>query len=196
MSETILGVLIGGAFGFLGALLGIFANIWLESQKAKQARAQEIRLRLLGDHTQRSEVLDLIRAQRRRRWPWFWKLERPDLSRANLQEIDLRGQDLQDVIFFRADFTNASLDEAGLIGADLTMAKLQGANLLGAKLNLAILNGADLSRAKLRTADLRWTHLAEANLSGADLMEASLSEAYLSGVHLDGAFLNRARLTT
>jgi hypothetical protein len=129
MSETILGVLIGGTFGFLGALIGILANVWLESYKARQTRTQELRLRLLGDHAQRTEVLGLIRAQRSRQWPRFWQFERPDLSRANLQEVDLREQSLRDIVFFRADFKNAALNKADLTGADLTMASLPGAGL-------------------------------------------------------------------
>jgi len=90
MSETILGALIGGAFGFIGVLLGLFLNTWLENEKAKRQQAGEVRLRLVGNLIQTSEVMNLVRSQRGRAWPFFWRKHQPDLSQANLEKVDLR----------------------------------------------------------------------------------------------------------
>ena len=38
MSDALLGVIIGGTFGFLGAMLGILANAWLDARRAKRER--------------------------------------------------------------------------------------------------------------------------------------------------------------
>jgi hypothetical protein len=39
LSETLVAVIIGGTFGFLGALTGIFANVWLDTRRAHRERA-------------------------------------------------------------------------------------------------------------------------------------------------------------
>lgn len=210
MSDALIGVIIGGTFGFLGALTGIIANTWLDSRRARRDRLREVRLRLVGDRVQTSEVLDFVKTGRERQWPRFWVYSQADLSRAQLQEIDLRGQDLRGVKLFRADLSHIDLDLANLSGADLSKADLNGAdlslaNLSGAKLgraNLAYaeLFKANLSKTKLRNADLSHADMTEADLSGADLTHANLSGARLTGavispqqlasaVSLDGAIL-------
>ena len=128
------------------------------------------------------------------------KIERLDLSRAdlpeanltgakllgaNLQEADLRGADLS-----RADLMGAVLRGADLMGADLSRADLMGADLPGANLSRADLMGAYLRGANLSRADLTG-----ADLTGADLTGAYLPEAYITGAYLTGANLSRADLT-
>ncbi len=92
---------------------------------------------------------------------------KPNLSRANLESVDLRGANL-----YRAD--------------------LSGANLWGADLFVANLRGADLRRADLRGADLFRVYLSGADLRGANLLETRLLEADLRGANLRGAYLRWA----
>lgn len=189
MTEILLATIIGGTFGFLGALLSIFVNAWMESRRAKRRRLDEVRLRLIGDRIQTSEVLDFIRPQRKRKWPRFWEREQADLSRANLAEIDLRGQDLRGIIFFRAQLDKADLDNAVLRRADLSKANLAGANLRTANLAGANLEGANLAEANLIMANLSEANLAEANLEGANLIMTNLEGASLIGANLSGTNL-------
>jgi uncharacterized protein YjbI with pentapeptide repeats len=74
-----------------------------------------------------------------------WRAERdetPDLSRAALRGLDLRGSDLS-----RADLRGADLR-----GTNLCDAKLSGAHLEGANLFKALLDGADFAGAFLTGA--------------------------------------------
>lgn len=199
MSETIQGVLIGGLFGFLGALIGILATIWLERRKSKETRIGEARLRLVGERIQTSEVMSVIKAQRTMKWPLFRKREPPDLSRANLKEIDLRGQDLHGIVLFRANLENADLDGADLRQADLSKAILRNANLSSAKLDGATFNEADLEKANLEHVSLIGASLKKANLKGsniknADLQKVNLSKADVSGCNLSKSNISRAML--
>jgi uncharacterized protein YjbI with pentapeptide repeats len=157
MSETLLGVVIGGAFGVLGTLLGFVANLWLEGQKARRQRLQEVRQRLVGEHVQTSDALEFIRLQRKRKWPQFWKREPPDLSQANLQYADLSKLDLRGASLFHTNLTRADLSSADLREANLTRANLEGANLKEANLTGANLTRANLIGANLSKADTTGT---------------------------------------
>jgi len=103
----------------------------------------------------------------------------PDLSGADLSELNLAG---------------ANLGQADLAGARLAGVNLSGANLARAKLFRADLSQADLSRANLFKANLSQADLAGANLNSADLSGAFLIRANLSGANLYGACLKGANL--
>ncbi len=66
-----------------------------------------------------------------------------NLSRTDLQGVNLYGANLQEAV----------LIDAKLQGADLGSAKLQGANLEGASLQGTYLGGADLTQAKNLTRE-------------------------------------------
>jgi uncharacterized protein YjbI with pentapeptide repeats len=189
MSETLVGVIIGGTFGFLGALTGIFANVWLDARRAHRERIHEIRVRLVGDRIQTSEVMDYIHTARRRLWPRFWMMAGADLSYANLQEIDLRFQDLHQVKLFRANLSAADLDVSNLSGSDMSKAQMNRADLGNANLTGANLNRTDLSQADLVRANLRGARLSNATLTHADLTQADLTGADLTKADLTGAKL-------
>lgn len=174
MSETLLAVIIGGAFGFLGALIGILTNVWLENQRTHNANITEIRRRLVGDHPQLSETMRFIRLQRKRKWPMFWKREQPDLSLADLKGISLSKQDLRNVIFYRADLSHADLDYSDLRGADLSKATLRKADLHGANLSNARLDGIDLSEANLYDAIITEEQLLQARSIKGAILPTSL----------------------
>lgn len=84
----------------------------------------------------------------------------PELSGADLSEINLRGANLH-----RTDFRG---------GTDLRRSDLCGADLSGADLR-----GVDLSEADLRGADLRETELSGAVFSEANLSDTNLGRAIL-----------------
>jgi uncharacterized protein YjbI with pentapeptide repeats len=195
MSETLMGVIIGGTFGFLGALTGIFANIWLDSRRAHRERLLNIRLRLVGEQIQTSEVMDYIHSARRRLWPRFWVFQGADLSYANLQQIDLRFQDLHQVKLFRANLSAADLDVSNLSGSDISKAQMNRADLSNANLSGAKLNRTDLSQADLVRANLRGVRLSNAILTHADLSQADLTGADLTNADLTGAKLVDTKIT-
>jgi hypothetical protein len=81
MSEELKGVIIGGTFGFIGALLGNVISVWAENRRRRRENLHAIRLRLVGDCVQTSEIMAFIRSQQRRVWPRFWKKGYADLKR-------------------------------------------------------------------------------------------------------------------
>ena len=203
MSDALLGVIIGGTFGFLGAITGIIANTYLDHKRARRERLREVRIRLVGDQIQTSEVLDYLRTARRRQWPRFWLIEHADLSRANLREVDLRGVNMSFVKLFRAnlagsdlDYTNLShcdLSKAELIRADLSNANLAGARMGRVNLSYADLFKANLANTYLANADLSHADLSQVNMQNADLTRADLSGAKLIGAKVSDEQLARAR---
>jgi len=104
-------------------------------------------------------------------------LGRLDLSKCELDSLDLylanlRGALLLDANLNAADLRYADLGRANLKGADLADANLQGTNLFRANLQGADLRGADLQGANLTDANLRGADLADVNLQGANLTDA------------------------
>ncbi len=122
-----------------------------------------------------------------------WRAEHPDvrpnLSKAELLEADLRGAHLS-----MARLGGARLSTANLRGADLSGANLSLADLSGAKLGEANFVEADLVGADLRGANLSRTHLSKADLRGANLNRTNLRGADLSGANLDRVSLREAHL--
>jgi uncharacterized protein YjbI with pentapeptide repeats len=106
-----------------------------------------------------------------------WRIdhsENPDLSGANLSNLDLEGLDLS---------------HGNLIGAHLHAANLSGANL-----TKAILHGATLASSNLSRTVLQKTILANANLYDAKLIEAFITETDLTDAYLHKADFSKAQL--
>jgi hypothetical protein len=129
-----------------------------------------------------------------------WREKNPDI-RPNLNEVKLRGTNLEGAFLHGAELTMASLRGANLrlaylIEADLSMAALHKANLEYADLNKAKLNSTKLNSANLvgahfSGADLYRANIKKANLTNADLtycclINCNLSEAILTGAKLYG----------
>jgi uncharacterized protein YjbI with pentapeptide repeats len=119
---------------------------------------------------------------------------KPNLSRTDLNRVDLGGANLIAVDLSGANLIEANLNSANLFTANLNGAVLSKSNLCGANLVATILNGVDLSGADLTDADLGSTNLTEANLSGAILIRGHLSGANLFKANLSGAVLTKAEL--
>lgn len=108
-----------------------------------------------------------------------------NLTRADLENIELSYAYLQDV----------NLSGASLERAKLKAAQLQDSNLKDTNLEFAYLPFADLSGANLENANLRYAKLRSTNLRGANLQGARLEYADLGGAKLEGANLEEADLT-
>jgi hypothetical protein len=78
-----------------------------------------------------------------------------DLTRVNLEGVDLSSANLSRANLTYANMRGADLREANLTGADLRWAALEGAHLPYANLTDADLSGASLSGARLSRAT--WT---------------------------------------
>jgi uncharacterized protein YjbI with pentapeptide repeats len=117
---------------------------------------------------------------------------RPDLSEANLHEVDLRGAFLDDTDLHHANLTkinltHAFLHRADLCQADLTEATLVGTNFCQAQLRHATLINADLHRANLDRADLTEADLSGAKLERTILVGTTVSQANFKGCRVYGA---------
>ncbi len=122
-----------------------------------------------------------------------WRREHPsmvpDLSFADLTEVDLDDADLSG-----ADFSDANLREAQLGGANLRGANFSRTNLIKADMWRANLSEAVLYRAKVTEADLSQANLSDTNLSEAELDGVDFTEANLARADLTKAELIRATL--
>lgn len=132
-----------------------------------------------------------------------WRKEnpniRPDLSQADLRDMDLRNVDLSQAHLPLANLTGLDLSGATFIMANLNGAFLSGVDLRGVDLRKArfihaYLTEADLSGANLRGAILIDANLWRAILVGADLYETDLSGAALREAHLAGTKLLKTKL--
>lgn len=187
MSEQLIGVIIGGTFGFLGAILGNVLVVWAERRRESRESLQAVRLRLVGDRVQTSEIMRFIETQRERSWPYFWKKGPADLSRARLEGVDFRNQDLRHVIFYHANLQGANFLRAKLQGCDFTEANLSQASLYEARASGAILFRTNLQGAELLRTDLSRAGMVEANFKEASLLGARLGRADIRFANLEGA---------
>lgn len=117
----------------------------------------------------------------------------------DLENADLRGIDLPEMLFVgaklhKAEMNNANFSGSGFLGSDMREAELSRAKLMGAEMHGVDLSGADLSFADLSEADLRGAKLNGANLENARLVGAQLCGATLDGARMAQADLSDARL--
>ncbi len=156
-----------------------------------------------------------------------WRVENktitPDLSHAQLQEVNLAKANFQSCNLSRANLSkailvganfeqakldNANLSESFLVGANFYQANLVSANLTDIDINKTVIfkegeneedytvfNGLDLHQAFLIYANLSNSNLKGANLSGANLKMAQLYQTNLTEVNLSQVELSHADLT-
>lgn len=145
----------------------------------------------------------------RRVLPWnAWRDDnpniKPDLSTANLSNLDLSLSNLSGAIL-----TNVYLNRTNINEANLTNADLRGADVFLTSLERAYLSGADFTRAKfseglpegrtiggvhLNSMYLRGTKFREARLYKADFFESDLTDADFTGATLTYARFCAAKL--
>lgn len=108
----------------------------------------------------------------------MWRSEnpeiRPDLTGADLIEVNLNGADLKGALLINTALASANLSNAKLTYALLSDATLSRASLTQANLFRADLAYADLAFANLINANLMGTNLTDANLVGANLSYATM----------------------
>lgn len=103
-------------------------------------------------------------------------LENMDLRNSNFKNADLHYADLRDSKLSWSNFDHANMVETNMRGADLAHANLQCADLTKADLSGATLWGANLDGAilvdtKLKGADLTWAQLEGASVNTEDFIE-------------------------
>jgi uncharacterized protein YjbI with pentapeptide repeats len=105
-----------------------------------------------------------------------WRKERrdvrPDLDRATLIDVDLRGADLSKATLYRVDLSGAKLSVA-----DLTDSNLASASFRRADLGQVNFTGADMHLADLTGAWLFSANPVEVVLSNARLKDVTLESA-------------------
>lgn len=109
----------------------------------------------------------------------------PDLSYANLRNLEI----------INLNFSSGNFEGADLSGSDIEISNLSFANLDKAILHGATLYGTNLERASVNRADLSAVEGAVANFTNASLRRADLSHANMQGAEFRHAELEGADLT-
>lgn len=128
------------------------------------------------------------------------QLASADLSKLNLNGINLPAANLKFACLDESSLQYANLSEvclqrgslcyADLQYADLSLGNLQNCSLSHARLNNANLQGANLQGADLTNCDLQGANMQCANLQGAILQGANVQHTNLMGAKLQGASLH------
>lgn len=121
-------------------------------------------------------------------------LSRADLSELNLGLFDLRGANLKSAVLRNTQLSWAKLNNADLSNANLSRANLNSAELISCNLNKANLSRAELCNANLRKACFITASLREANLSNATLSFATLTQTRLNKADLTSAVMRSVDL--
>ena len=104
-----------------------------------------------------------------------------NLSRALMEQTDLRSSDLTSTIISGANLSGALLTDVNLSDADLSDTNLSGVILSETLLNRAVFRRSDLSDCDLSDAELQGVTIDDCDLSGANLSRANLSQSTISG---------------
>ena len=120
---------------------------------------------------------------------------RPDLTKADLQNLYLNKADLSNAILQGANFGNSNLSgsilqNADMRGASLHKTNLKKSDLREASLLFSDLKGADLEQANLYSTDLRDASFVETNLKRANLSEARVLRTNFQNAVLTGACIS------
>jgi len=169
------------AIAFAGAIVGVAVSVEI----ARQALAENVKqpgVRRVAITYAAWRATSFQRA----------KLTDTDLSKAVLQNVDLRQACLTRTCWYGAKQLDLSLAERTYL-QDAQVRKLlisgQGNQQTFRRKNL---QGANLQGANLIEADFTGANLNEANLQSADLSRATLKQAQLDGANLDRAILTGA----
>jgi len=124
----------------------------------------------------------------------------PDLSDADLSDLEIGGIDLRYANLQRTNLSESDLNGGLFDYADLTESKLNfcdltGASFESAKMHLSCLMGIRATYANFRNAQLSQAFLAGAILTEADLSGSDLSGAFLAGVQFVRSKLQGANIS-
>jgi len=126
-------------------------------------------------------------------WRMQNKSTSPDLSNADLEEMQMPGIDFHQTSLHRARLRSVNLSDGNLDWANLLQVDLSRSTLRGVTLRDAYLMEADLHRADLTNADLRNAHLSEVNFSLSTLAGANFANALVSRLLLCEVDLSQTR---
>lgn len=109
-------------------------------------------------------------------------------------DLDLSGVDMQDASMTTMRLDRSNLTRANLSGAILQLSSLEGANLTLANLTRAHLHAVNLRNADLTLANLSGANLLDADLRGAVLLGANLTGVILFQAKLGNATWTDGRI--
>ena len=119
---------------------------------------------------------------------------RLDLSRTNLQAVDVSGLNFSQAKLQFARLEGADLRRARIEGADLHEARMEGAVLQASQMKGAHLRGAGMEGVSLQASRIEEADLSFAKMEGADLRKARMEGAQLYWARMEGADLREARI--
>jgi uncharacterized protein YjbI with pentapeptide repeats len=121
-------------------------------------------------------------------------LEQCDFTRADLSASNLEGADAYNAIFVEAILESALMNRMTAVAASFRRANLKHAHLKSARLREADFTAANLTEAQLSHANLAAADFSSATLWQADLREAKLLGAKLDDADFTGAHFGKAEL--
>jgi uncharacterized protein YjbI with pentapeptide repeats len=119
-----------------------------------------------------------------------------NISHAKLGFANLRYSNLYTVVSEYAEADSVDFSCANLFRVNFTNANLNRADFFNADLRMAKLISAKLREAKLHNANMRNAYMPDADLRSATLAYADLQDAVLSNANLTGANLNNTNLNS
>ena len=132
-------------------------------------------------------------------------LTKADLSALNLRGVNFIGADLYKALFVKSDLAGAdfgganlleaNLQEAILTKTELTEAIFRDANLCKTQINNAIAYKADFSHTNLGEANLSYSEFNEAKFDNADMQRADLRKGDFSYAYFNKANLYSAKIS-
>jgi hypothetical protein len=126
-----------------------------------------------------------------------WRLSypsiQPDLTGADLHEMNFRGDGLKYANFQNTHLSRANLADAELVLCDFSGADLSHAMCVKANFQMSLMEGVNLRGANLHSANLSNVQLTNANLNEADLRFANFYYTILKESDLTATLLYRTR---
>ena len=128
------------------------------------------------------------------RWRSEALFQIPDLTELDLRGAVLDSYDLSCCLFYRTNFSGASLKNTAFMGATLNETVFAHADLTGALLIGAAAAKADFAEATLQSARLGSAVISGGTLRNADLTNANLVNTFLKSVEMIGCQLGYPRM--
>ena len=127
---------------------------------------------------------------------WYPKCKKCDLSESNFDKSKLLRANLKGADLWNSSFKKANLSGSIFDGSDLSYSDFSGAKLVDASLSDANLHATNLQRSDLTNADLSYSDLSRSNLKNAKFMNTDFHDADLSGSDMRGVNFKLADLSS
>lgn len=127
---------------------------------------------------------------------WYPKCRKCDLSQSNFNKSELVGANLKGADLWNSSFKKANLSGIILDSSDLSHSDFSGAKLIDASLSDANLYATNLQLADFTNADLSYSDLSRSNLKNAKFINTDFHDADLSGSDMRGVNFKLADLSS